>query len=81
MLSVVEAPDILYNQVKREDNEKGDDILYNLVRKRIMMLIVDTREDGKKISNSEKNDNDVSDKQRHNHNGGSKCTVEMRSQV
>ena len=26
MLSVVEAPDILYNQVKREDNEKGDNI-------------------------------------------------------
>ena len=46
-----------------------------------MMLIVDTSEDGKKISNSEKNDNDISDKQRHNHNGGSKCTVEMRSQV
>ena len=53
MLSVVEAPDILYNQVKREDNEKIDNILYNQLRKRIMMLIVDKSEDGEKISNSE----------------------------
>ena len=76
MLSVVEAPDILYNQVKREDNEKSDNILYNQLRKRIMMLIVDTSE-----NISENSDDDVSDKQRHDHNGGGKCTVEMRSQV
>ena len=57
MLSVVEAPDILYNQVKREDNEKSDNILYNHVRKRI--LIVDKSEDD---GNSENIDN-ISNKQ------------------
>ena len=59
MLSVVEAPDILYNQVKREDNEKSDNIYIIPVEKRIMMSFVDKSEDGEKSENSDT----ISDKQ------------------
>ena len=82
MLSVVEAPDILYNQVSFFEKGLYFADCYNtdqLLRKVTVLILATlataTDNMGNKVTTN------ISDKQRHNHNGGGKRTAEMRSKV